>query len=247
MLCLDKTYVIPAKTKEKLKLQIEVLKNDEKFAWQLLEMLWDRIDTHGLATMYIGLNAVDARIDELRDLIAECKLQHTQPEERLRRLLERSLVTVTISDVARFGLQECSRQLAEQWLSAEGFSESQVLPPMPMIFCYPVGSQPVRWVVIEQALVLFNYNDRHRWTSIFNNEIEFDEIESNDLVAFKRWCTACQTAAKRKLQVCSGCRIARYCSAECQKAHWSAHSRDCRVLLPTFCQPVAQWPSRRRT
>ena len=40
-------------------------------------------------------------------------------------------------------------------------------------------------------------------------------------------CGATEGAGGSKLKVCARCRAVRYCSAACQKAHWSAHRRVC--------------------
>ena len=34
-----------------------------------------------------------------------------------------------------------------------------------------------------------------------------------------------------KLKVCEGCRNARYCGRQCQKAHWKQHKKECRRLM----------------
>ena len=47
----------------------------------------------------------------------------------------------------------------------------------------------------------------------------------------QRDCIKCGVSAKfAKLRKCSGCYVARYCSRECQFAHWSAHRNDCQNL-----------------
>ncbi|GAB1285778.1 Histone-lysine N-methyltransferase SMYD3 [Apodemus speciosus] len=46
---------------------------------------------------------------------------------------------------------------------------------------------------------------------------------------------ALHTAQKEKLMRCSQCRIAKYCSAKCQKKAWPDHKRECRCLKS--CKP----------
>ena len=47
-----------------------------------------------------------------------------------------------------------------------------------------------------------------------------------------RACTNCELPSELELplKLCSGCRVARYCSPECQAAAWAGHKRMCRVL-----------------
>ena len=47
-----------------------------------------------------------------------------------------------------------------------------------------------------------------------------------------RACTNCELPSELELplKLCSGCRVARYCSPECQAAAWAGHKRVCRVL-----------------
>jgi hypothetical protein len=42
-------------------------------------------------------------------------------------------------------------------------------------------------------------------------------------------CAACSRRGSRqhKLRLCRGCRAVRYCDADCQRAHWPEHRRDC--------------------
>lgn len=48
------------------------------------------------------------------------------------------------------------------------------------------------------------------------------------LLAMK--CNTCQVELDTALQRCSGCRLARYCSTQCQQMDWSMHKSDCRNM-----------------
>ena len=47
-------------------------------------------------------------------------------------------------------------------------------------------------------------------------------------------CWWCSRSTSIKLQKCSICSIAHYCSQECQKKDWSGHKLDCRLLQGGF-------------
>ena len=40
-------------------------------------------------------------------------------------------------------------------------------------------------------------------------------------------CPACAHLGEPRYMVCSGCGVARYCSEECQRAHWPCHQEEC--------------------
>ncbi|KAJ7437809.1 hypothetical protein B0H11DRAFT_2106349 [Mycena galericulata] len=40
-------------------------------------------------------------------------------------------------------------------------------------------------------------------------------------------CYHCNKPGDPKLRTCSRCKVARYCSPECQKDHWKTHKKDC--------------------
>ena len=44
-----------------------------------------------------------------------------------------------------------------------------------------------------------------------------------------KWCARCGGQGKPKLLVCSACKNARYCSAECQRDDWKKHKTLCRM------------------
>jgi len=54
------------------------------------------------------------------------------------------------------------------------------------------------------------------------DEEDEEEEEDNSLL-----CTQCKISSSNLL-LCSGCHIAKYCSANCQKIHWKIHKKDCK-------------------
>lgn len=46
-----------------------------------------------------------------------------------------------------------------------------------------------------------------------------------------RLCSQCMhVGSSGNTQMCAGCRVERYCSAECQKAHWPMHREKCKKI-----------------
>ena len=43
-------------------------------------------------------------------------------------------------------------------------------------------------------------------------------------------CHGCWAPAAQKMQRCSGCRKARYCSRSCQRRAWAGHKKECECL-----------------
>lgn len=69
-----------------------------------------------------------------------------------------------------------------------------------------------------------NLSNLSEETTGSNDDIE--EMLSNAVL--KRVCLGCATLFRNTLMKCSGCRVCRYCSAGCQKAHWTAvHRKHC--------------------
>ncbi|GAB4816194.1 hypothetical protein N2152v2_003240 [Parachlorella kessleri] len=55
--------------------------------------------------------------------------------------------------------------------------------------------------------------------------------------AMQRQCASCQQAAST-VKLCSGCRAVRYCSVECQRAHWRQHKPACMVMRQGQAVPM---------
>lgn len=57
-------------------------------------------------------------------------------------------------------------------------------------------------------------------------------------------CAACGKrkgdAGVRKLRTCTGCRALKYCSTECQHAHWDAHKAACKEAKRRLAQTAEQ-------
>ncbi|KAF8878364.1 hypothetical protein CPB84DRAFT_1688354, partial [Gymnopilus junonius] len=42
-------------------------------------------------------------------------------------------------------------------------------------------------------------------------------------------CMTCGKDAQSDLKVCSGCKVAKYCSKQCQKEDWKNHKKECTI------------------
>ena len=55
----------------------------------------------------------------------------------------------------------------------------------------------------------------------------YSEVKGDKKTAF---CCHChQTKERKTLMLCSGCKLAQYCSAKCQKENWPKHKNYCRT------------------
>lgn len=61
---------------------------------------------------------------------------------------------------------------------------------------------------------------------IFNLDYERRDVAKNVFGPFPNVCLGCGDTEKKQKK-CGSCGVARYCSVECQRSHWSDHKRSC--------------------
>lgn len=90
-------------------------------------------------------------------------------------------------------------------------------------------------VKMARALTVENATERgfadelDRMTGISQEAVRVESESSCQYPDMARFlCVACAVVAATKL--CTGCRKARYCSADCQRKHWPAHKKECKKL-----------------
>ncbi|KAJ7193141.1 hypothetical protein GGX14DRAFT_478988 [Mycena pura] len=78
------------------------------------------------------------------------------------------------------------------------------------------------------------FTHSHITTTDGNNQLSHQlslptkEERREQLDTLETTCIACEKTVKRTdIKVCSACKDARYCSKECQKAHWKVHKLSC--------------------
>ncbi|KAJ7171518.1 hypothetical protein C8R46DRAFT_1217079 [Mycena filopes] len=67
-------------------------------------------------------------------------------------------------------------------------------------------------------------------------EAKGKKSEQDKILDAIRNCAHCKVAESvidRALKVCGGCRMEKYCSAECQKVAWTEHKADCKARAAT--------------
>lgn len=71
----------------------------------------------------------------------------------------------------------------------------------------------------------------HLTSSNSNNNARLENVRSRLQRQLADKCSnpECSQAEKGSLSECSACHQTRYCSKDCQKAHWSAHKESCKA------------------
>lgn len=95
--------------------------------------------------------------------------------------------------------------------------------------CMPfdkIGStETMMFVIVDSDMMMYaSYTyDKARLekTLATNRQVSYGSNNS------KKTCLHCHTEGKMKR--CSGCLLAKYCSKECQKAHWKEHRQLCKA------------------
>lgn len=74
-------------------------------------------------------------------------------------------------------------------------------------------------------------------TMAFHGSTIFDvirkAINKKKTTEFKSTCMVCEGGDESNILRCSGCKIAGYCSKECQKSHWKEHKKVCALSSGT--------------
>ena len=65
-------------------------------------------------------------------------------------------------------------------------------------------------------------------TSFVNDPLSSLDTSNSDAIGEER-CRHCGNPGKPKLLSCGACKVAKYCSAPCQKADWKKHKASCTV------------------
>jgi len=84
----------------------------------------------------------------------------------------------------------------------------------------------------DYTMGLFNFLPKDQQ----DTELEKKQMFLVDQIT-KESCFACSTLDKKTL-FCSRCKVARYCSPDCQRAHWPTHKQT--------CQQLAEWKANQK-
>ena len=64
----------------------------------------------------------------------------------------------------------------------------------------------------------------------FEEKMHDQKAKSKCVQQLKCWRCSVLESSKLNLLWCSGCHLARYCSADCQRKHWAQHKTQCRSI-----------------
>lgn len=82
--------------------------------------------------------------------------------------------------------------------------------------------------IISAIYVHLDPNDHERVKYHTDVVVRNDKLRVVSLACDNPGCMAYETPGAARFKKCTGCRAVRYCSTECQRAHWRVHRAHCR-------------------
>ena len=122
-------------------------------------------------------------------------------------------------------------QVARAYLEVLGAPPSELLPQLLMRLGAP-DAVPAKLEQLVARIATLALPELLMRTSEAARTLEGAMLRLPVVGCCSRACTNCELPSELELplKLCSGCRVARYCSPGCQAAAWAGHKRVCRVL-----------------
>ena len=72
--------------------------------------------------------------------------------------------------------------------------------------------------------------DKKRYYTQVQEYLSNEEWRNESLFIPRAECSNCEGSGDSGLRKCTGCRIVKYCSKQCQREHWHKHKETCQYL-----------------